>query len=133
MVRSDAVSPANSDHSAAEGSPALNLQCGNDGGRLALSAGRRQGAVADRVSGPGRWRRYLLHVKFSNDPGTAFEEVTATDHWFFPRTTPGSANVKLAEAYLRSRDVRKGTNDGSMVVWHDDMAICTAAPTLSAG
>jgi hypothetical protein len=28
---------------------------------------------------------------------------------------------------------RKGTNDGSMVVWHDDMAVYTSAPTLSAG
>ena len=37
------------------------------------------------------------------------------------------------KAYLKIGMYRKGTNDGSMVVWHDDMAIYTSAPTLSAG
>jgi len=125
--------PANSDHSAAEGSPALNLQCGNDGDdKLYLQVGDKELLPIGSLD-RGVWHRYLLHVKFSNDPGTAFEEVHRDGQLVLPRTSPTSANMNSPKAYLKIGMYRKGTNDGSMVVWHDDMAVYTSAPTLSAG
>ena len=123
--------PANSDHSAAEGSPALNLQCGNDGDdKLYLQVGDKELMPIGSLD-RGVWHRYLLHVKFSNDPGTAFEEVHRDGQLVLPRTSPKSANMNSPKAYLKIGMYRKGTNDGSMVVWHDDMAVYTSAPTLS--
>ncbi len=46
--------PANSDHSAAEGSPALNLQCGNNGDdKLYLQVGDKE-LMPIGIAGPGR-------------------------------------------------------------------------------
>ena len=80
---------------------------------------------------PPRRHRYLLHVKFSNDSGAAFEEVYRDGQLVLPRTSPKSANMNSPKAYLKIGMYRKGTNDGPMVVWHDDMAVYTSAPTLS--
>ena len=125
--------PANSDHSAAEGSPALNLQCGNDGDdKLYLQVGDKELMPIGSLD-RGVWHRYLLHVKFSNDPGVAFEEVHRDGQLVLPKTSPKYANMTTPKAYLKIGMYRKGTNDGSMVVWHDDMAVYTSAPTLSAG
>jgi hypothetical protein len=70
-------------------------------------------------------------VKFSNDSGAAFEEVYRDGQLVLPRTSPKSANMNSPKAYLKIGMYRKGTNDGPMVVWHDDMAVYTSAPTLS--
>ncbi|MBL8926507.1 MAG: polysaccharide lyase [Pseudonocardia sp.] len=122
---------ANADHSAADGSPALNLQCGNNGDdKLYLQVGDRELfpiGILDR----GMWHQYMLHVKFSNDPGTAFEEVHRDGQLVLPKISPRSANMTTPKAYLKIGMYRKGTNHGPMVVWHDGMAVYTSPPTMS--
>ena len=121
---------ANADHSAADGSPALNLQCGPDD-KLYLQVGDKDMmpiGMLDR----GVWHDYLLHVKFSNNPGVAFEEVHRDGQLVLPKTSPRYANMTTPKAYLKIGMYRKGTNNGPMVVWHDGMAVYTSAPTMSA-
>ena len=121
---------ANADHSAADGSPALNLQCGPDD-KLYLQVGDKDMmpiGMLDR----GVWHNYLLHVKFSNNPGVAFEEVHRDGQLVLPKTSPRYANMTTPKAYLKIGMYRKGTNNGPMVVWHDGMAVYTSAPTMSA-
>jgi len=79
----------------------------------------------------GVWHRYLLHVKFSSDPGVAFQEVYRDGQLVLPKTSTRYANMTTAKLYLKVGMYRKATNNGSMVVWHDDMAIYSAAPTIS--
>ena len=121
--------PANADHSAAEGSPPLNFQCGNNGDdRLYLQVGDREllpVGMLDR----GVWHRYLLHAKFSSDPGVAFQELYRDGQLVLPKTSSRYANMTTPKLYLKIGMYRKGTNAGPMVVWHDDMAIYTSAPT----
>ena len=121
---------ANADHSAADGSPALNLQCGPDD-KLYLQVGDKDMmpiGMLDR----GVWHDYLLHVKFSNNPAVAFEEVHRDGQLVLPKTSPRYANMTTPKAYLKIGMYRKGTNNGPMVVWHDGMAVYTSAPTMSA-
>jgi hypothetical protein len=123
--------PANSDHSAAEGSPPLNLQCGNNGDdKLYLQVGDRE-LLPIGMLDRGVWHRYLLHVKFSRNAGEAFEEVHRDGQLVLPRTSPKSANMNAPKLYLKVGMYRKQTNNGPMVVWHDDMAVYTSAPKLS--
>ena len=123
---------ANADHSAADGSPALNLQCGNNGDdKLYLQVGDRELfpiGMLDR----GVWHQYLLHVKFSNNPGVAFEEMYRDGQVVLPKTSSKYANMTTPKAYLKIGMYRKGTNNGPMVVWHDGMDVYTSPPTMSA-
>jgi hypothetical protein len=65
---------ADEDGDASEGSPQLNLECAEDG-NLYLKVGDKTELLIGPLD-PGVWHSYVIHVKFSNDPKVAFEEVT---------------------------------------------------------
>ena len=84
--------PANSDHSAAEGSPALNLQCGNDGDdKLYLQVGDKElmpiGSLNQAVSAS----LACCPSSFSNDSRTRHWKGTAQRTASSPRTSPKSS------------------------------------------
>ena len=84
---------ANADHSAADGSPALNLQCGNNGDdKLYLQVGDKE-LLPIGMLDRGVWHQYLLHVKFSNNPGVAFEEMYRDGQLVLPKTSSKYANM----------------------------------------
>ena len=82
--------------------------------------------------GPGLWHQYLLHVKFSTNAGVGFQETYRDGQLVLPKTSSKYANMTTPKAYLKIGMYRKGTNNGPMVVWHDDMAVYTSPPTISA-
>jgi hypothetical protein len=79
------------------------------------------------------WHHYLLHVKFSRDPGVAFEEMFRDGQVVIPRISPAEANITTSKLYLKIGMYRDSDNDGSMVVWHDDLAVYTSATMASVG
>ena len=75
--------------------------------------------------------RYLLHVKFSNDSGAAFEEVYRDGQAGSSQDLAEVREHELAQGVPEDRDVPEGHQRRAEVVWHDDMAVYTSAPTLS--
>ena len=122
--------PANSDGSAADGSPQLNLQCGSDD-MLSLEVGKDTLLPIGSLD-RGVWHHYLLHVKFSKDPNVAFQEMYRDGQVVIPKTSGIEANMETPKLYLKIGIYRDSDNDGPMIVWHDDMTIYTSAPASPA-
>ena len=106
---------ADEDGDATDGSPQLNLECGEDG-NLYLKVGDKTELLVGPLD-PGVWHSYVIHVKFSNDPDVAFEEVTGTVRWSYrrpPRSGPTWTTPGLPQARTVSgpRDIG---HDGRLV------------------
>jgi len=121
--------PANKDHSAADGAPMMNFQCGNhnDPDNLYLEVGDKERFKLGPLD-RGVWHTFRMHVKFSTNPKDAFEEVYRDDKLVIPKMSPKHANMSSPLAYLKIGMYRKSINNGPMVVWHDDMKIYTQDP-----
>ena len=116
---------ADEDGDASDGSPQLNLECSEDG-NLYLKVGDKTELLIGPLD-PGVWHSYVIHVKFSNDPKVAFEEVTRDGQVVIPKTSPKRANMDTPRAYYKLGLYRDPEISGTMVVWFDDVTVSVPA------
>jgi hypothetical protein len=114
---------ADEDGEASGGSPQLNLECSDDG-NLYLKVGDETDLLVGPLD-PGEWHSYVIHVKFSDDPAVAFQEVTRDGQVVVPKTLLAQANMNTARAYLKIGMYRDPDASGTTVVWFDDLTIST--------
>ncbi len=76
---------------------------------------------------PGVWHSYVIHVKFSNDPDVAFEEVTRDGQVVITKTSQKRANMDTPKAYYKLGLYRDPEISGTMVVWFDDVTVSVPA------
>ena len=112
---------ADDDGNASSGSPQLNLECSADG-NLYLKVGDKTDLLVGSLD-LGVWHSYVIHVKFSEDPAVAFQEVTRDGQVVVPRTQLKKANLDTPRAYLKIGMYRDPDASGTTVVWFDDLTI----------
>lgn len=114
---------ADEDGSASDGSPQLNLECADDG-NLYLRVADETDLLVGALD-PGVWHTYVIHVKFSDDPDVAFQEVTRDGQVVVPRARLAVANMDTPRAYLKIGMYRDPDVSGTTVVWFDDLTVST--------
>ena len=114
---------ADDEGDASGGSPQLNLECSPDG-NLYLKVGDKTDLLVGSLD-PGVWHSYVIHVKFSEDPAVAFQEVTRDGQVVVPKTRLAQANLNTPRAYVKIGMYRDPDASGTTVVWFDDLTIST--------